>query len=198
MRVRRSAITEQVARARVTDADDEGDVMTGGDDDSGDDLARRRPSLLPFEPADLVRIRVLPAELARAFKVSKQTVSQWEKKGWISRGPDGRIDPFVAARRVLLKADPARMRARIFREAMQTQQQLHRRIADLEAQLGSVAECTRNAYQDRQAEQLAALEDEIAAGFDRLVSARAAGRFDDELDAMVAGIFYPESAGPPG
>ena len=171
--------------------------MTARGEDDASGLDSRRPSLLPFDPADLVRMRVLPSELARAFDVSKQTVSQWEKKGWISRGPDGRIDPFVAARSLLLKADPARMRARIFREAMQTQQQFRRRISELEDQLRHVAERTRHACRDRQARQLAELEDAIAEGFDRLVSAYAAGDLDEELDSIVAKVFYPDSAGPP-
>lgn len=175
--------------------------MTAHEKGGGRELDGRRPSLLPFDPVDLVGMRVLPADLARAFGVSKQTVSQWEKKGWVSRGPDGRIDPAVAARSVLLKADPARMRARIFRDAMQTQQQLRRRIADLEAQLAQSAELARAGCEERQALQLAEIQSRIVADFDRLVSACTDGDLEYELDALVNRLVHPndylDEVGPP-
>lgn len=159
----------------------------------GRSLSEAPPSLLPFDPAQLMKVRLLPAELARAFEVSKTTVSRWEKDGLIARGPDGRIDPYVAARRIFEKADPRRMRARIFREAMQTQQQLRRRIVELEAQLDQVAERTRRAFLDQQYERILILMNEVTVKFDDLVAAQASGDLENEFDRLVAEAFYPDS-----
>lgn len=149
-----------------------------------------RPSLLPFNPADLVRIRVLPAELARAFDVSKQTVSQWEKKGWIARGPDGRIDPYVAARSVFAKADPARMRARIFREAMQTQQELRERIAQLESERARVEDAAVFRFLHGQQHKIAAFCDALADDFDALSRAHDAGQLRHVIERLCGRWVY--------
>lgn len=161
------------------------------------------PSLLPFDPADLVAMRVLPAEFARMVGVSKQSVSQWIKQGKVTLGPDGRLDPHKASREVLQRTDPARLRARVFKDAMAGADQLRGKVRDLEQQLAGehkaseeraewIAYATRNQCADEQAQRLATLEAAIAEDFDGLAAARAAGTFVVRLEALVASIFYPE------
>src|SRR5690606_10916456 len=53
--------------------------------------------------------------------------------GKIQLGPDGKLDPAVATRQVLANSDPARIRARVFKSAMQTSGEQRKRIAALEA-----------------------------------------------------------------
>lgn len=73
---------------------------------------------LSFNPADLVSMRVRPAGLARLFNVTRNTVSQWIKKGIVTLGSDGRVDPVRAAKDVLQRADMKRLRARVFQAAL--------------------------------------------------------------------------------
>lgn len=73
---------------------------------------------LSFDPESLAQgIRVRPAQFARMCGVSRQTVSQWVKRGLVTLFPDGTLDPSVAAKRVIQNTDPARLRARIFKDA---------------------------------------------------------------------------------
>ena len=59
--------------------------------ESGNGQATGAPqSFLPFDPAQLTKLRMTQAELARLFAVSKQTVSQWIKRGVIVAGPEER------------------------------------------------------------------------------------------------------------
>lgn len=74
-----------------------------------------RPSTLPFDPAEVMGIRVRPADLARIWEVSKQAVSVWIKKGIISTYPDGSIDPKKAMKEYLANTDGSRMRANFMR-----------------------------------------------------------------------------------
>ena len=74
-------------------------------------------SLLPFDEKDLLSIRLLPAEFARAAGVSKQTVSRWIQQDKITLGADGRLDPNVAMRQVLKNSTPGRVRARLVKQA---------------------------------------------------------------------------------
>lgn len=92
-------------------------------------------SLLPFDPTELTSLRVTQAELARMFGVSRQAVSQWVKKGILSFGPDGRIDPRYAASQVLKKTDPGRLRAKLLKSTSDNETALRKRVAELEAQL---------------------------------------------------------------
>lgn len=106
------------------------------DHESGTGQAPTSPqSFLPFDPAQLTKLRVTQAELARLFEVSRETVSQWVKRGIVIAGPDGRIDPHRAAADVLKKTDPSRLRAKIFKQAGNAEAQLLARVAELEAQL---------------------------------------------------------------
>ena len=177
--------------------------MTVHADSGGHSTLEPRPSLLPFDPADLVAMRVLPSEFARMVGVSKQSVSQWIKQGKVTLGPDGRLDPHKAAREVMQRTDPARLRARVFKDAMAGTDELRSRVRTLERQLVQqraefeqraewVAYATRNLCTDEQAQRLATLVDAFADDFDGLAAARAAGNLADRLDALVASIFYPE------
>lgn len=164
-----------------------------------------RPSLLPFDPADLVAMRVLPAEFARLVGVSKQSVSQWIKQGKVTLGPDGRLDPHKASREVLQRTDPARLRARVFKDAMAGTGQLRARVRELEQQLANerkafeertewIACATRNNCFDTQVERLCVLEDAIASDLTGLMAAAAAGSFSDRFDGLITPIFYPDCA----
>lgn len=72
---------------------------------------------IEFDPAYLAQgIRVRPAQFARMCRVTRQTVSQWVKRGLVQLYPDGTLDPAAAAKRLIAGTDPARLRARIFRD----------------------------------------------------------------------------------
>ena len=150
------------------------DNVTESPSSAADALLNARPSLLPFDPKDMMAIRVRPAGFAAMCGVTRQSVSQWIKKGWVSLGPDGLLDPVVATRQLLSHADPARLRARIFREATATLGELRARIQSLEAEVAaakpSMADMTPNA--------------ELAGRLDTLIEA-ILGRF--ELDGAAFG-----------
>lgn len=95
--------------------------------------ASGQPSTLPFDPADLVKMRVTPARFATMCDVSRQAVSKWIKKGWVTLGPDGLLDPAVATKQYLRNVDPARAKARILKGATATHAELRARIQSLEA-----------------------------------------------------------------
>jgi hypothetical protein len=84
-------------------------------------------SLLPFAESELMAMRMLPAEFARAVGVSKQSVSRWVKAGKVTLFADGRLNPVVALRQVIRHSEPGQLRARWLRLAMDD-------LADLRAQ----------------------------------------------------------------
>lgn len=91
-------------------------------------------STRPLDLGELTSgIRVRPAQLARMCGVSKQAVSGWIRRGLITLGPDGRVDPTKAARDLVTRSDPGRLRARVFRDIVDDVGALRRRISDLEA-----------------------------------------------------------------
>ena len=92
-------------------------------------------STLPFDPRDLVEMRVLPAQFARMVGVSKQSISKALKAGKIVLGPDGRLDPKRALRDYLNNSDPTRVRVRTFRQAMTETDQLRARVRAQDAEL---------------------------------------------------------------
>lgn len=100
---------------------------------------------------DLLRVRILPAQLARALDVSKQSVSRWVRDGWVTLGADGRLDPTIAIGQLLRRCDPGRLRARWLRQAVTEVQELReaaatadQRVAAVEADLGAqLAEAQR-------------------------------------------------------
>ena len=151
-----------------------------------------RPSLLPFDPAQLTAVRVTPAEFARLCGVSRQAVSKWIAKGYFSTGVDGRFDPAWAFRRVLERADPARLRARLFRDAVAPVSALRARIRELEAQVDAIAQATRYQCDDETAGALWRLTQRLEANWPALLRAQKAGRLADEIDGHVGAVFYAE------
>lgn len=91
--------------------------------------------VLTFDPQDLIAMRVRPAQFARMCMVSKQAVSDWIKKGVITLGPDGLLDPVVASRHVLERTDPARIRARVFKDLARDLPELREQNRELRDQV---------------------------------------------------------------
>lgn len=116
--------------------------MTVASKDRGNTPSQELLSLLPPDPA----LRVKQSEFARLVGVSRQTVSQWVKKGVIVPYPDGRFCPKEAARRVIGYTDPSRLRAKILRPLSDDVATLRKealdanRRADLEAKRADAAE----------------------------------------------------------
>lgn len=161
--------------------------------------AEPRPSLLPFDPADLVALRVRPAQFARMVGVSRQCVSQWIKQGKVTLGPDGRLDPAQATREVIERTDPARLRARVFRQAMAGRDELLARLRDAEAALAeaeAVAAAREQAARFQESDEahraLGALLDALGEQWDAGTTARAAGQLDSWLDALVSRVWFGE------
>lgn len=154
-------------------------------------LENLRPSILPFDPAEMVAMRVKPAQFARMCGVSKQAVSQWIRQGKVTVGPDGLLDPVVASRQVFERTDPARLRARIFRDAVAPYADLQKRVKELEDERGAWL-AIRHLYmhQDEAYERVDALKNAVALEFDRLAEARLDGRLDDALEELVALYFW--------
>lgn len=155
------------------------------------------PSLLPLEVADLMKLRVRPAQFARMAAVTKQTVSQWIKKGVVTLGPDGRLDPEIAAGEVISRTDPARLRARFFKSATATQDDLRRRVAELEQDLRDEIEFRHAREQavefrlmDETDRKLMRLQSVLMARFNEFVEANANGGLYRWLDELVAVEFY--------
>lgn len=78
---------------------------------------------------ELLKIRILPAQFARALGVSKQSVSRWIRDGWVTVSADGRLDPTVAVAQLLRRCDPGRLRARWLRQAVGEVQELRDNLA---------------------------------------------------------------------
>lgn len=156
-----------------------------------------RPSLLPFNPADLVAMRMRPAAFAAICCVSKQTVSQWIKRGTVTLGPDGMLDPAVATRQVLERTDPARLRARIFKQAASTLAELHTRIQQLEGELAQESMLNEQwkkaglfQAQDEAHVKLTRLLSALVERIDEAFEAQRAGTLDAWLDELVAVEYY--------
>ena len=96
------------------------------------------PLSLPFDPASLAQgIRVRPAQFARMCNVTRQTVSRWVKNGLVQLYPDGTLDPAASSRRVIEQTDPARLRARIFRDALKGRDELQAEARSLAGELAA-------------------------------------------------------------
>lgn len=92
-------------------------------------------SLLPeIAQRELLRVRLLPAELARLLGVSRQSVSRWIDEGkLVMPSPlDGRLDLQRALRDVLRNTDPGRLRARFLRQAVEDVAGLRENLAAAE------------------------------------------------------------------
>lgn len=162
-----------------------------------------RRSTLPFDLADMIAVRLLPAQFARVVGVSKQSVSKWIRAGKVTIGPDGRLDPVAAIQEVLRNTAPAKLRARIFRQAMNgadalqvENRRLQQRCARLEDETRAAHAALAAAEADMQRERAVVGSQQAAAvdaaryeearvaraflsdllfGFDGLTSARASG-----------------------
>lgn len=103
----------------------------------GNPAPQNKPLSLPFDPANLAQgIRVRPAEFSRMCDVSRQTVSRWVKNGVVLLYPDGTLNPADAAKRVIGYTDPAKLRARIFKDATISVNEWRNRALVAEEQLG--------------------------------------------------------------
>jgi hypothetical protein len=105
---------------------------------------------LSFDPRDLMGMRVRPAAFARLCGVSRNAVSQWCRKGLVTLGPDGLLDPVRAVRELMRRGDPKVIRARVFRVALSDLEDNRKRLEDartqlecLEAQLAEARELAR-------------------------------------------------------
>lgn len=162
-------------------------------DEQKNDLEKMRPSPLPFDPSELTAVRVQPAVFARMCQVSKQCVSQWIKQGKITRGPDGLINPAQAARQVFERTDPSRLRARVFKNAMSTQDELRLRVRTLEQQVNTLKyRLDISTHNDIVASRIANLCDRIEEKFGVLVAAHEQGELQSALDMLLDPIFYPD------
>lgn len=171
--------------------------MTHEQNSSADTTQNARPSPLPFDPADLVAIRVLPAQFARMMEVSRQTVSRWIHEGKVTLGPDGKLDPAKATREVIERTDPARLRARVLKQATATHDELRDRIRELEEErtrhdeiVEAHVRAARFREQNETAGRLKEFMDAIEARFPEAQEAHAAGRLDQWLDDVCGFVFY--------
>lgn len=99
---------------------------------------------MPDAP-ELLKIRIQPAQFARALGVSKQSVSRWLKDGWVCLGADGRLDPAVAIGQLLRRCDPGRLRARWLRQAVGEVQDLRDNLAVAEDRATTAEAALRDA-----------------------------------------------------
>jgi hypothetical protein len=101
----------------MTDTQNPGDQQPGNIQQSLSLLADRK---------ELLRLRLLPVELAIVLSVSKQTISRWIAEGKITPPSpiDGRLDAQAATRQVLRNTPPSKIRARILRQAVDDAQAL--------------------------------------------------------------------------
>lgn len=156
-----------------------------------DALLTARPSLLPFDPKDMLGIRVRPAGYAAMCGVSRQSVSQWVKKGWITLGPDGLLDPVMATRQLLAHADPTRFRARLFRDVTATMGELHARIQSLEAEVVAAKRVTAlTLHKDDMARRESRFQDAILADLDGFQEAASRGLAEAWLESLSAQYLY--------
>lgn len=163
-------------------------------DEHKNEIGGVRPSPLPFDPSELTAVRVRPAVFARMCQVSKQCVSQWIKEGKITRGTDGLIDPTQAARQVFERTDPGRLRARVFKNAMSTQDQLKQRVRTLEQQIKDLKyRQEMSTHNDELAFLLDQFCNRIEEKFGVLVAALEQGELQSALDMLLSPIFYPDN-----
>lgn len=140
------------------------------------------PVSLPFAPADVAGLRLLPAELSRFLGVSKQTVSRWIKSGKVRIGPDGRVDPVDAVRGVVASTDLDKLRARILRAAAEPVEAMRERVERLQTTVDGeparrrlLQQQTRHACDLATVEALHRLNTAVAVRFDVAMRAHDAG-----------------------
>ncbi|MGE0208541.1 MAG: hypothetical protein AB7S42_05305 [Lysobacteraceae bacterium] len=157
---------------------------------------------LPFDVVQTLKagIRVNQAEFARMVGVSKNAVNKWVQSGLITLGPDGKVNPQEAARQLMDRADPARLRAPLLRKVLETTSDAQARAEKLAREVTSLRAAITGLESDLEAERafrrdtcfheddLAKRENALAtaleAEFDQLVTEHAAGRLDIALAVL--------------
>lgn len=147
-------------------------------------------------------MRVRPAQFARMCEVSKQSVSDWIRRGVISLGPDGLLDPVVASRQVFERTDPARLRARVFKDLARDVPELREQVRELRQGLKAMtAERDRLAADLAQAMQLRMHPDDIesrlydlltgiADQWPALAASAHTGNLSDALERLTCRLFH--------
>ena len=97
-----------------------------------------------FFPVPAMEIRIRPAAFARMVNVSRQTVSQWIKRGVITLGPDGRLEPKEAASQVIRNTDPARLRAKVLKPLVDDVGALRRQLSERDEQVAYLDSFSNN------------------------------------------------------
>lgn len=110
-------------------------------------------SLFPFDPADLMSVRVLPAEFSRMIGTTKQSVSRWIRNGKLTLGVDGRLNPSAAIRQLARTCDPGRFRVRLIKQAVSDMRetveqaaranQLEQELSDARREIARLSEIVR-------------------------------------------------------
>lgn len=155
------------------------------------DACPARRSTLPFDMADMIAVRLLPAQFARMVGVSKQSVSKWIRAGKVTLGPDGRLDPVAGIQEVLNNTAPTRLRARVFRQAMQGADAMRAEIRALQRRCAHLESEARTGSDDLRAE-VARLQRELVVAGDHKAAAVAAAQ---EREARVMDAFRRAIAG---
>lgn len=134
-------------------------------DDQQPENVQQSLSLLA-DHKDLLRLRLLPVELAKVLNVTKQTISVWIREGKITPPSpiDGRLDAQAAVRQVLRNTPPGKIRARILRQATEDAQALRDNLVRAEDRAETAEAALRDAL-----EQIAHLERWSADGDAHLV-----------------------------
>jgi len=142
-------------------------------------------------------MRVTCAQFARMVGVSKQAISEWKKRGIIELGPDGKLDPAKATRQVIERTNPVKLRARVFKQATATLDELRTRVRQLEAELAAEREwsnaraCAAAARaEDHAARQLCRFTDALVARWDEARNLHGACALSEWLDELAAIEFY--------
>lgn len=98
-------------------------------------------------------LRVTRAQFAVLMGTSRQTVSVWVRKGWITLGSDNRCDPRAAVAELLRHADPTRVRARVLEPLTRELEALRKRVVELE---GALTRCREKGEIELDAARVAA------------------------------------------
>jgi hypothetical protein len=133
--------------------------------------------------------------------VSKQAASEWKRKGLITLGPDGLLDPTQAARQLMRNADPQRLRAKVLKAAAADPAHLRQRLAATDAALADARRILeRSVPVDDLADALGYLVEAIVEAWPHLSAARTEGadwlaaRLDQLCEIMVLGASHEEVA----
>ena len=192
MRVKGPRLSGRVQRASIGNIGVDHVTQRDNSPPEADTPEQRSLSGLLGTP-ELLRVRILPAQFARALGVSKQSVSRWVRDGWVTLAADGRLDPVVAIGQLLRRCDPGRLRARWLRQAITDVQALReaagqadQRVAAVEAKLQDAQ--TRIAYLDSFAADLDCMLDRVLALVVERESDLRATVTSEEFAALVASM----------